>query len=94
MNAVKQLQEKGRVTRGRIGVQIQEVTQGDRPTSFGLQAGRAARWSTAVEKGGPAAKAGVEAGDIILKVDGRDVRTSNDLPRIVTAIRPGTQGRR
>ena len=44
-----------------------------------------------VEKDGPAAKAGVESGDIIIKVDGRDVRTRNELPRIITAVRPGTQ---
>ena len=44
-----------------------------------------------VEKGGPAEKAGVEAGDIILKVDGREVRTSSELPRIVTVVKPGNK---
>ena len=44
-----------------------------------------------VEKDGPSAKAGIESGDIILKVDGREVRSSNELPRIITAIRPGTK---
>jgi serine protease Do len=45
-----------------------------------------------VEKGGPAEKAGVEAGDIVLKADGREVRTSSELPRIVTMIKAGQQG--
>jgi len=44
-----------------------------------------------VEKGGPAEKAGVEAGDIIIKADGRDVRSSSELPRIITAIKPGAK---
>jgi len=89
MNTVKQLQEKGRVTRGRIGVQIQEVTK-EAADAFGMkQAGGAL--VNSVEKDGPAAKAGVESGDIIIKVDNREVRQSNDLPRIITAVRPGTK---
>jgi serine protease Do len=89
MNTIKQLQEKGRVTRGRIGVQIQEVTK-EAAEAFGLkQVGGAL--VNSVEKDGPAAKAGVESGDIIVKVDNRDVRSSTDLPRIITAVRPGTK---
>jgi serine protease Do len=87
MNAVKQIQEKGRVTRGRIGVQIQEVTK-EVADSFGLKDARGALVNS-VEKDGPSAKAGVEPGDIILKADGREVRQSNDLPRIITAVPPG-----
>jgi serine protease Do len=71
MNSVKQLQEKGRVTRGRIGVQIQEVSK-EVADSFGLKQAQGALVNS-VEKDGPSAKAGVEAGDIILKVDGREV---------------------
>ena len=89
MNAVSQLREKGRVTRGRIGVQIQELTK-ESAEAFGLKQASGALVN-GVEKDGPSAKAGVESGDIILKVDGRDVRSSNDLPRIITAIRPGTK---
>jgi serine protease Do len=89
MNAVNQLKEKGRVTRGRIGVQIQELTK-EAADAFGLKQPNGALVNN-VEKDGPAAKAGVESGDIILKVDGRDVHASNDLPRIITAIRPGTK---
>jgi serine protease Do len=44
-----------------------------------------------VEKGGPADKAGVEAGDIITKVDGREVKNSAELPRIITVVRPGSK---
>ena len=87
MNTVAQLKEKGRVTRGRIGVQIQEVTK-EIAESFGLSKPAGALVNS-VEKGGPADKAGVEAGDIILKADGREVRTSSELPRIVTVIKPG-----
>ena len=89
MNSVKQLQEKGRVTRGRIGVQIQEVTK-EAAEAFGLKSAVGALVNS-VERDGPAAKAGVESGDIIVKVDNRDVRNSNDLPRIITSVRPGTK---
>jgi serine protease Do len=89
MNAVTQLREKGRVTRGRIGVQIQEMTK-ETADAFGLKQANGALVNS-VEKDGPAAKGGVQPGDIILKVEGRDVHSSNDLPRIITAIRPGTK---
>jgi serine protease Do len=89
MSAVRQLQEKGRVTRGRIGVQIQEVSK-EAADAFGLSKTGGALVNS-VEKGGPADKAGVESGDIILKVDGRAVNTSSELPRIITQIKPGTK---
>jgi serine protease Do len=89
MNAVTQLRDKGRVTRGRIGVQIQELTK-ETADAFGLKQASGALVNN-VEKDGPAAKAGVQSGDIILKVEGRDVHSSNELPRIITAIRPGTK---
>jgi serine protease Do len=89
MNVVKQLQEKGRVTRGRIGVQIQEVTK-ETADAFGLSKTTGALVNS-VEKGGPADKAGVESGDIILKAEGRTVNSSSELPRIITQIRPGSK---
>jgi serine protease Do len=89
MNVVKQLQEKGRVTRGRIGVQIQEVTK-ETADAFGLNKATGALVNS-VEKGGPADKAGVESGDIILKAEGRTVNSSSELPRIITQIRPGAK---
>lgn len=85
----KQLREKGRVARGRIGVVIQEVTR-DLATSFGLERPRGALVNS-VEKGSPADKAGVEATDIILSYDGKAVEASSDLPRMVGSTRPGSQ---
>src|SRR5687768_5413570 len=84
----KQLREKGRVARGRIGVVIQEVTR-DLATSFGLDRPRGALVNS-VEKGSPADKAGVEATDIITSFDGKPVESSSDLPRIVGSTRPGS----
>src|SRR3954465_15774992 len=85
----KQLREKGRVARGRIGVVIQEVTR-DLATSFGLDRARGALVNS-VEKGSPADKAGIEATDIILAFDGKQVESSSDLPRLVGSTRPGSQ---
>ena len=89
MNAANQIKEKGKVTRGRIGVQIQEVSK-ETAEAFGL-AKAAGALVNSIEKGGPADKGGIESGDIIIKVDGREVRNSAELPRIITAIRPGTK---
>jgi len=85
----KQLREKGRVSRGRIGVVIQEVSK-DLATSFGLDRPRGALVNS-VEKGSPADKAGIEATDIITKFDGKLVEASGDLPRIVGSTRPGSK---
>jgi serine protease Do len=84
----KQLREKGRVARGRIGVVIQEVTR-DLATSFGLDRARGALVNS-VEKGSPADKAGIEATDIIVGFDGKPVESSSDLPRLVGSTRPGS----
>jgi serine protease Do len=84
-----QLRAAGRVSRGRIGVVIQEVSR-ELADSFGLARPMGALVN-AVEKGGPAEKAGVETGDIILKFDGRAVNGSSDLPRIVGSTKPGTR---
>ena len=89
MNAATQIKEKGKVTRGRIGVQIQEVSK-ETADAFGLPKLGGALVNS-VEKGGPAEKAGVETGDIIVKADGREVHTSSELPRIITAIKPGSK---
>jgi serine protease Do len=84
-----QLREHGRVSRGRIGVVIQEVTK-DLAASFGLQRPRGALVNS-VEKGSPADKAGIEATDIITRFDGKEVESSSDLPRIVGGTRPGSR---
>ena len=89
MDVQSQLKANGKVTRGRIGVVIQEVTR-DLADSFGLAKPQGALVTT-VEKGGPADKAGVEAGDIILQFDGKSVGSSADLPRIVGGTKPGTR---
>jgi serine protease Do len=89
LDVQKQLRDKGRVSRGRIGVIIQEVTR-DLAVSFGLDRARGALVNS-VETGSPADKGGIEATDIITRFDGKDVESSSDLPRIVGATRPGTR---
>ncbi|MCC6878606.1 MAG: DegQ family serine endoprotease [Rhodocyclaceae bacterium] len=89
MEVQGQLRTSGRVSRGRIGVVIQEVTK-ELADSFGLGKPFGALVNS-VEKGGPAEKAGVEPGDIILKFDGKAVNASSDLPRIVGATKPGSK---
>ncbi|HQS57504.1 MAG: protease Do [Gallionellales bacterium 35-53-114] len=89
MEVANQLRASGKVTRGRIGVVIQEVTR-ELADSFGLNKASGALIS-AVEKGGPADKAGIQASDVILKFDGKVVAMSKDLPRIVAATQPGSK---
>lgn len=84
-----QLRAKGRVSRGRIGVVIQEVTK-DLADSFGLSKPVGALVNQ-VEKGSPADKAGVEPLDIIVSFDGKQIGSSSDLPRIVGSTRPGAR---
>lgn len=85
----EQLRATGRVTRGRIGVQIDQVTK-EVAESIGLGKPRGAL-VRGVETGAPADKAGVEAGDIIIKFDGKPVDKSSDLPRMVGGTKPGTK---
>lgn len=84
-----QLRVSGRVSRGRIGVQIDQVTK-DVAESIGLgkPVGALVR---GVESGSPAEKAGVEAGDIIIRFDGKAIEKSSDLPRLVGSIKPGSK---
>ncbi len=89
MDVVHQLRTTGKVTRGRIGVTVQEVTR-ELADSFGLPKVGGALISS-VEKGGPADKAGVHPSDVILKFDGKAVNSSADLPRIVAATKPGSK---
>ena len=85
----EQLRSTGKVTRGRIGVQIGQVTK-EVAESIGLGAARGALVS-AVEPDSPAAKAGIEAGDIIVKYDGKAIDKVADLPRMVGNTKPGTK---
>ena len=89
MDVANQLRISGKVTRGRIGVVIQEVTL-DLAESFGLNKAIGALISS-VETGGAADKAGIQVSDVILKFDGNTVASSFDLPRIVGATRPGSK---
>lgn len=84
-----QLRASGRVTRGRIGVQIGQVTK-DVAESIGLGKPQGALVS-GVEAGSPAEKAGVEAGDIITRFDGKAIEKVADLPRLVGNTKPGTK---
>jgi len=85
----QQLRTTGKVTRGRIGVVIQAITK-ELADGFGLSKPQGALVNS-VEKGGPAEKAGVEPGDVILRFDGKSVNSSEDLPRMVGATRPGAK---
>ncbi|HXZ47516.1 MAG TPA: DegQ family serine endoprotease [Usitatibacter sp.] len=85
----EQLMKSGHVTRGRIGVGITNVTR-DLADSLGLAKAQGAAVGT-VEEGSPAAKGGVQPGDVILKVEGRAVDGSADLSRTIRAIKPGTK---
>jgi serine protease Do len=89
MEVQNQLRAGGKVSRGRIGVAIQEVTR-ELADSFGLAKPQGALVAS-VEKGLPADKAGIEAGDVILRFDGKPVTQSSDLPRMVGAVKPGTR---
>jgi len=82
-----QLKATGRIARGWLGIGIQEVTK-DLADSFGLKQTSGALIA-GIEKNSPADKGGLEAGDIILKFDGKPIVTSSDLPRVVATTKPG-----
>ena len=84
-----QLRSTGRVTRGRIGVQIEQVSK-EIAESIGLGRPQGAL-VRGVEAGAPADKAGIEAGDIITRFDGKVIEKSSDLPRLVGNVKPGTR---
>jgi serine protease Do len=88
-DVARQLQTTGRVSRGRIGVVIQEVTK-ELAESFGLPKAAGALVNS-VEKGGPADKAGIQASDVIVKFDNKEVINSTELPRVVASTKPGTK---
>jgi serine protease Do len=87
MKVKDQLVEHGKVTRGRMGVTVQEVT----PTlakSFGLEKARGALVSN-VDADGPAAQSGLKAGDVVVGFDGKKIESSGELPAIVAGTKPG-----
>ncbi len=85
---VPQLRDGGRVTRGWLGVMIQEITA-ELSQQFGLEEPRGALVSEVVT-GGPAQKAGLKRGDVIVEFDGEVIEKMNELPREVAEHRPGT----
>ena len=89
MEIQNQLRASGKVSRGRLGVVIQEVSK-ELAESLGMAKPMGAVVN-AVEEGGPAQKGGVEPGDVILKLDGKPINASADLPRVVGATKPGTR---
>ncbi len=84
-----QLRTSGRVSRGRIGVQIDQVTK-EVAESLGLDKAQGVL-VRGVEEGSPADKAGIEAGDIILRFDGKALEKAADLPRMVGNTKPGSR---
>jgi serine protease Do len=84
----KQLQATGKVTRGRLGVQIQPLTA-ELAKSFRLDNTNGVLVAL-VEPRSPAEKAGLQAGDVILSFNGNPVQNANELPRVVAATKPGT----
>jgi len=88
MRVVAQLKESGRVTRGRIGVSIGDVSK-DVAAAIGLPRAEGALVS-GVEPDAPADAAGVQAGDVILSFNGQPITRRSDLPRLVGETRPGT----
>ncbi|MDP9991004.1 serine protease Do [Variovorax boronicumulans] len=85
----EQLRTSGRVSRGRIGVQIDQVTK-DVAEAIGLSKAQGAL-VRGVEAGSPGEKAGVEPGDVITKFDGKAIEKPSDLPRLVGNTKPGTK---
>ena len=91
MDVERQLVSHGKVSRGRLGVSIQEVDQA-LAESFGLDRPRGALVS-GVEPGSPAAKAGIQNGDVILGYNGREISRSHELPALVAGTAPGKEAR-
>jgi serine protease Do len=86
-NLIFQLKEKGKVVRGYLGVKIQEITP-ELAESFELEKPEGALVSEVI-KGGPAYKAGIVRGDIILEYDGREINNFRDLPKMVALTEVG-----
>jgi serine protease Do len=88
LDVSRQLQQTGKVTRGRLGVHIQPLTA-ELAKSFKL-ADMKGVLVAAIEPGGPAAKAGLEPGDVVVGFEGKPIETASELPRWVAATKPGT----
>lgn len=89
MDVADQLKAEGKVSRGWLGVVIQEVNK-DLAESFGLDKPAGALVAQVLEDG-PAAKGGLQVGDVILSLDGKPIIMSADLPHLVGALKPGAR---
>ena len=91
MNVEEQIVKHGKVQRGRLGITIQQLDQ-SLADSFGMKKPGGALVS-AVENDSPAAKAGIEPGDVIVSVNGKEVKSSNELPPLIANILPGNSAK-
>lgn len=91
MSAAEQLRSTGKVSRGQLGVQVQALT-GESARALGLPDSNGALIAD-VLPGSPAEKAGIERGDVIRAVDGREINESSDLPPIIGNMAPGTKAK-
>jgi serine protease Do len=89
MSVADQLKSEGKVSRGWLGVVIQEVNK-DLAESFGLDKPAGALVAQ-VQEGGPAAKGGLQVGDVILSMNGQPIVVSADLPHLVGNLKPGSK---
>jgi serine protease Do len=87
MDIANQLKAGGKISRGWLGIAIQEMSK-ELAESFALK-NTAGALIAGIEKSSPAEKAGLEPGDVIVKFDGKVIASSNDLPRVVAATKPG-----
>ncbi|MFA6147352.1 MAG: DegQ family serine endoprotease [bacterium] len=86
-SVLEQLKDKGKVTRGWLGVYIQRLTP-EAAENLGLS-GRHGALVSDVTSGGPAEKAGIRSGDVIVAFNGKEIRDEHDLPQIVASMKPG-----
>ncbi|MGY6276499.1 DegQ family serine endoprotease [Methylomonas sp. MgM2] len=91
MNVAEQIKTKGKVSRGWLGVQIQDVTR-QLAESFGMDRPHGALVAKVIP-GGPAEKAGIQIGDIIVEFEGHTIETSGELPPIVGMTEVGTEAK-
>jgi len=91
INVIDQLRETGAVTRGWLGVTIQDVDK-VLADSLGLDRPKGAL-IVELQPGGPADAGGLQSGDVIVRFDGADISTSSDLPHVVGLVRPGTMAK-